>query len=657
MPAAASLLSATVMSWLIICIFLACSGKNTKHSYPAFALLLGSIVLLIAAVMGWSCDFTWDAPAPIYLAVAPLSLHIDSLASIFIGLLAFVGISISSFSPGYLKHLDGKINPGIYWAQLLLFAGSMLVLILAANALTFLVAWEIMAISSALLVASDMSNHTARRAAFIYLGATRVATTFLMAGFLWMFTIVRTWNFADWHFAGLPTATPAFLIMIALCIKAGIWPFHEWLPHAHPAAPAPVSAYMSGVMIKLSIYALIRIFLFSNFNSPFLGLMILTLGLVSAFWGVLYALIQNDIKRLLAYSSIENVGLIVSGVGLSLIARRLGMPVIAGISLAGALFHCINHGIFKSLLFLGAGAIDSQAHTRNLEILGGLGKRMPWTMLFFVCGSAALCSLPPLNGFSSKWILYQSLFQLGCASPSLWLAGVAIGAIGIFGLVSAIAVATFAKTIGIAFLGRPRSHFAGDAEECSSMMLLALAIPAAACVVIGALAPYVLALFQPICIKAFNKTIDWNSVYTIPNGAIYTILIVLASSIYFIWLSQKRGKVERFVTWDCGYGALSGRMQGTATSFAENVAYTFAPLLEYHRHFTIAGRDRRHFPEAITTESDVDSILEHHIYGPIVKFVRWLGEHILRLQAGSVHLYLGYMLLTLVGLMLVGILI
>ena len=551
--------------------------------------------------------------------------------------------------------MDKQTNSRFYWVELLLFIAGMLGLVLAANALTFLLFWEWIALTSVLLVAANLASRESRTAAFIYLGATRISTGLLMAGFLWMHSIFDSWDFVDWTLSGHQTLIPALMILIGLCIKAGIWPFHDWLHHAHPAAPSPVSALMSGIMIKLSIYAMIRLLVMNGAGSPGLAYVMLFLGITSAFWGILHALLQDDLKCLLAYSSIENVGLIVMGIGLSLICNRLHHPDLAALSLAAAIFHSVNHGFFKSLLFLGAGAIDSGAHTRNLEALGGLGKKMPNTMIFFVIGAAAICSLPPLNGFSSKWLLYSSLFQLANAS-GFWLAVLSVGCIGIMAIVSGLALACFTKVVGIAFLGRARSAGAEHAREATGSMQAAQALLAFFCVALGVVVPFALQAIEPICQHVVGNNIDLAAAYTMPMGIFALFLLAVTVIIHSYWLTSAKGGVKSFITWECGFGDLSQRMQGTALSFAENVAHTFAPLVQYSRYSIIVGRDRRHFPEKISTEIHMGPILESRIYGPLVKSTRWLGEHVLLLQAGSVHLYLSYILLTLVALMIVGIL-
>ncbi|MGI6384249.1 MAG: proton-conducting transporter membrane subunit [bacterium] len=291
---------------------------------------------------------------------------------------------------------------------------SMAGVVMAANAILFLVAWEVMALSSFALVTADHERRDSRRAAIIYLGATRAGTAFLMIGFLWAHHLTGSWVFSEWGISGTGALAPALLIFAGLATKAGCWPFHLWLPIAHPAAPAPVSALMSGVMIKTAIYVMIRLFVLDNhFVVPLLGPILLVLGAISAFWGVLFALLQHDLKRLLAYHSVENIGIILMGLGVSLLGRQHHLPLLEQLGLAAALFHTLNHAIFKSLLFLGAGAVDACTHLRDIEKLGGLVHRMPWTTGAFVAGSAAICALPPLNGFASEWLLYQGFFKLG----------------------------------------------------------------------------------------------------------------------------------------------------------------------------------------------------------------------------------------------------
>ncbi len=354
-------------------------AKSARYIYSA--ILFFSCTLMFAAVASaWSSTICWSVPSPIYFGLAPWSCRLDPIASFFLLIVSFSGLVVALFSPGYIKHMEHQRNLSVYWSCLFLFVLSMAQVILAANAITFLIFWEIMALSSAFLVLSDSIKHSTQTAGLIYLAATRFSTAFLTGGFISLYFLFHSWNFADWTLVAPDTRLPMFLIFVGLCIKAGVWPFHIWLPYAHPEAPAPVSALMSGVMVKVSIYAMIRLLMESGAHGDLLGYICLTLGSLSAAWGVLFALMQRDLKRLLAYSTVENVGLILMAIAITILAKNAGLTVIATLAFSAALFHIVNHALFKGLLFLGAGAIDMRAHTRDLSALGGLGKKMPWTL-------------------------------------------------------------------------------------------------------------------------------------------------------------------------------------------------------------------------------------------------------------------------------------
>lgn len=659
MPTAANQLFGTIAFWLFACVAFAISGRKTDHKLASTILALGGIGLLSAAISGWSKDTTEVAVGifnmPIYLAVAPLCIRVDALSSIFTALLALLTIAVSFYSPGYLQHLDKQANKGAYWVQLILFVIGMLGVLLSANAPSFLLFWELMAISSAFLIATDLSNHDSRKAAFIYLGATRIATAFLMGGFLWMYALSGSWSLCDWHLDSAATLTPAILMFIAFSIKGGVWPFHEWLPYAHPSAPSPVSALMSGVMIKVAIYAMIRIFVMGTLTNPYMIYSMLALGMITAFFGILSALMQKDLKCLLAYSSIENIGLILIALSLSMLANTINLPVVAAMSLAAAIFHAFNHGLFKAMLFMGAGTIDCRIHTRDLELMGGLGKMMPATMLYFILGSVAICSLPPLNGFSSKWLIYQSFFHLAFRSSSLWLGGMAIACIAILAMVSGMSLYCFTKAIGISFLGRPRSPSTAHATEGSGAMLFSQLFLTICCVALGLFAPLALAVIDPVTTRAWHDPALLSNYYHIPMLPFACFTAILAVPIYWLWLTGTKQRINSYITWDCGFGSMTQRTQGTATSFTQNIGHTFAPLLGYDAHTTITGRDRRHFPDNIQEEARMIPLLEANVYRPAVSAVSWLGERLMQWQAGSIHLYLGFILLTLVTLLIVGI--
>lgn len=607
--------------------------------------VFGCILCLWTAITSPSATFA--LPANLGIAGVEVGFRIDSLSRWFLGLIGIVGLPTCIYFPGYLSHLRGRALPGLVWSGFALLMASMVGVIIARNAIVFFAFWELMALSSFLLVATEHERQSVRRAAFIYLGATRLGSAFLIAGFLWAHSISGSWNFQDWMPSGGSGTGPAILILVGLLTKAGSWPFHLWLPIAHPAAPSPVSAIMSGVMIKTAIYGVFRLFVMGGYDFSWMGWVLVVAGAISSFWGVLFALLQHDLKRLLAYHSVENIGLILLAAGVSIVAKSAGLPFVSELALAAGLFHTLNHGLFKSLLFLCAGTVDAGAHTRELDRLGGLVRLMPWTAATFFIGSAAICALPPLNGFASEWLLYKGLFQMGATSPNgeLRLAGLLL--LGWVGLVGALALACFAKAFGIAFLGQPRSKEAAHATEGNAGMVSACVLLAALCASFGLGAPYVWSLMAKL---EFVITPQAWTLPTLPLAAIG------AATLALVWLLMRQLAGSRpartFTTWDCGFGPLSSGTQYTATSFAQPIVRLFGALYRYEMEIAVEGKGRRHFPEGVRAESRHEAYLESKVYSPALKSMTRLSEGlIMRLQAGSIHQYLLFMVITL-GLLL-----
>lgn len=648
------MLQTSILLWLacLLPVVLAVSSLLVKSNHRVFSALLFAEGLLIAfcAVLSW--NHTIDVQLPGWLAVGwiPLSLKCDTLASLFLLLLGVVSACSAAFSSEYLSHIGDKISPRLYWCTLYTFILGMVLVILSANAVTFLVAWELMSLSSALLVVSDYKKHKAQRAAFIYIVATRIATIFLTAGFLLMCAKFQDLSFSVWTFTDRETWLPAALILTGLIIKAGIWPFHIWLPYAHPEAPSPVSALMSGVMVKIAVYAAVRFFVFGHLTCSWIIYALFFLSAVSAFWGVLFAINQRELKRLLAYSTVENVGLIFLCLALSMCARNSEIESISQLALIGVLLHTFGHGLFKSLLFLCAGSVDYAAHSRDFAMLGGLNKRMPVTGAAFILGSAAACALPPLNGFTTKWCLYQSLLQSSFTMPTLLDRAICFTTIGILSCVGALAIACFAKAIGVAFLGKPRSHKAGVAREVPFCMYAPLVLLAAVCLLMGFCVQWLVRPLAPILL-VIGKNPPLNIFDPIPLWQVGVILVPFLLLIYLIVL---RRPPASFKTWDCGFGESSSKSQVTADSFAQPIARIFTPVLRYHLTVDISGQDRRHFPEKIVVEPDMVSLLETKVYGPAAQIVDRISKVVAKLQAGSIHLYLTYMCIALIILIMLG---
>lgn len=633
------------MAWIAAAVIGVLAPRAKGHLLPALT-GAGCLMILAAALAG---NGVVRLPLPIFLGDAPAVLVFDSLSRWFLGIIGFIGFVTTIFSPGYLHHLRERVPLGYVWSGLAVLLMSMCAVVLAGNAIAFMVAWEVMALSSFALVASDHTQPGTQRAALIYLGATRVGTSFLMGGFLWAHQITGTWTFSDWHLSGTAALGPALLILVGLATKAGCWPFHLWLPIAHPAAPAPVSALMSGVMIKTAIYAMVRLFVVGqHLQVPALGPILLALGAVSALWGVLFALLQHDLKRLLAYHSIENIGIILMGIGLSIVGRTHHNPLLAQLGLAAALFHTLNHAVFKSLLFLGAGVVDARAHTRDIEHLGGLIHRMPYTAASFIVGSAAICALPPLNGFASEWLLYQGFFHMSLPGPG---AGVRLGSLCLMGwlaLIGGLAMACFVKAIGVAFLGAPRSKQATNATEGSFGMVAAQLVLAAACVVLGLVVPLAVGALSAI-VTAPGEQPLLAGAWTLPSAVLaLTMLCGLAAVAIGMAYLARRQPARRYTTWDCGFGPLGPRTQYTATSFAQPISRLFGAVYSYSIEIDVKGRGRRLFPEGVDVSATHEPYLETRVYTPFLRAVqRGAGAFLMRLQAGSIHQYLLYVVIVL----------
>ncbi len=619
---------------------------TSRFGVPGVLCILGSALCLTTALVG--TEGTLALPDAIGLAGVEVSFRVDGLSRWFMGLIGVVGLAVSVYLPGYLLHLRGRAQPGLVWSGLAVLFASMAGVVMAVNAIVFFAFWELMAVSSFLLVATEHERQAVRRAAFIYLGATRLGSAFLVAGFFWMYSVTGSWEFSDWVVQGVRASGPSALILVGLLTKAGSWPFHLWLPIAHPAAPGPVSAVMSGVMIKTALYAVVRIFVLGGVEAPWIGWLLIVAGAVSAIWGILFALLQNDLKRLLAYSSVENIGFILLALGVSLIAGADGLTRVADLALGAALFHTLNHGVFKSLLFLGAGTVDAHAHTREMDRLGGLIHNMPWTAATFFVGSASICALVPFSGFASEWLLYNGLFQMGASATSGELRLTGLLLLGWIALVGALALACFTKAFGVSFLGRARSGEANHAREGTPGMVAACVYLAVLCLGLGLGAPWVWNAMRWLGLVSESHAVELLPVFV---GGLIVMLV--------LWIAMrtlaKRRPARSCVTWDCGFGPLSPRTQYTATSFVQPVARLFGALYRYETEVVVEGKQRRHFPTEVRAESRHEVYLESKVYSPGLNFVLRMSEgFIMRLQAGSIHQYLLFMVLTLVLLLWLG---
>jgi len=548
----------------------------------------------------------------------------------------------------------------------------MVVVSSASSVLFFLIVWEIMSLTSYFLVIFENKERKNIDAGSLYFIMTHIGTAFITLAFLLLYHATGSLDFGVIK-TNIVTVSPLIknivfiLALIGFGTKAGIIPFHIWLPSAHPVAPSHVSALMSGVMIKTGIYMLIRIFVDIIADTPlWWGIVVLLMGTISSLLGVLYALTEHDIKRLLAYHSIENIGIILLGLGSSLIFWALNMEPFAILGLTAALFHTLNHAIFKALLFMGAGAVISEMHTRNMEEYGGLIKYMPQTAFFFLIGAMAISALPPLNGFFSEWLTFQSLFKgiIGSDISVCWAFILAAGSLAFTG---GLAAMCFVKVFGVTFLARPRSTEVYFTKESNVAIRVGMSILAALTLVIGITAGTVTNILSSIVndLAVFHSSqpVYYSTPFTIglknnfASISMPLILISLVSVTAFIFLIvfliTYRKKVKFRSTWDCGT-ALSPRMEITATGFANSIIAIFRGVLKPTKQVSIKYRDEnmRYFPKTETVKLGTKDIYRGYFYQPLHIFTIKVSEYVKRIQSGNINMYILYILLTLIAILL-----
>ena len=582
------------------------------------------------------------------------------------------------YGVGYsASYEDGRASLRQLGVLFNLFLLAMSLVTLADNVLTFLFVWEAMSLTSYFLVMTEANageeDGAIEHAGLWYAAMTHAGLALLMAAFLLMAGDALA-SFADLrvHAATLPTTTRNIIFLLAFVgfgSKAGLVPLHVWLPRAHPAAPSHVSALMSGVMIKLGVYGLLRVALDLLGSGPtWWGALVLTVGAISALLGILYALMENDLKRLLAYSSVENIGIVFLGVGAGMLFTARNMPEAAMLAFAAALYHALNHTAFKGLLFMGAGAVLHAAHTRDMNLLGGLIKRMPQTALFFLIGAVAIAGLPPLNGFVSEWLLFQALLP-GVSLAQPLIAALMTLALGLLALTGGLAAAAFVKAFGISFLAIPRSEGAEHAHEVDRTMLTGMGLLAATCALL-ALTPTIivpvagsavagfagLPVVAPPLVAGFSLVMPGGFATISPLLLTLLLLIVLGlTPLLLRWLRVDR-RLRVGDTWGCGRIGQTPRMEYTATAFAEPLRRVFAEIYRPTKELTIDFHpESKYFVQSIEYRTEIRSWFEEYLYAPLVALVRWISLRVRRLQSGSLHGYLAYLfvvLIVLLGLLL-----
>jgi hydrogenase-4 component B len=616
----------------LLAILLPLAGLKVKSKLPrqvALALTcIASVSLLIFSLEIILGSKNYSTLAYQITPTLQFSFFVDKLAAFFISLISIVSLSVSIYSVQYVEHTPQEGRKNLIVALMNIFIASMFLVVVSFSMFSFLFFWEIMALSSFLLVMVDFEKKETSKAGIFYFVMTQLSTVFLFFAFLFISNTTGTFDMVAFKADPFITGVAFVFLFIGFGIKAGIIPFHKWLPYAHPASPSNISALMSGVMIKVAIYGLIRFILLMPMELWW-GLLILAAGTVSAVLGVIYALKEHDLKRLLAYHSIENIGIILLGIGLYVVFSLSGFPAIATLALLGALFHTLNHAIFKSLLFMTAGSVINSTETRNIEEMGGLIKRMPQTAMLFLIGAVSISALPPFNGFVSELMIFQAFLQspvLG--SPFLEL--MLIICLSFFAFTSALAAACFVKAFGITFLAAPRSHEAEKAKESPKLMIAGPAILAGLCVVLGV---FSLQIFSYL---GFSLQLP-NMLFI---GAALGVFYIFA----FAAMRAVASKKERITeTWGCGAPFQNSKMEYTASGFSEPIVTILKSIFR-----TKKESEKEYFDDQKVifksgkAEIHLMKFFEERLYMPIAKGVDFISLKVSDWQRGDVDLQVLY---------------
>jgi formate hydrogenlyase subunit 3/multisubunit Na+/H+ antiporter MnhD subunit len=636
----------------------------------AFGLLgLSGLAALLAG--GWALlgEMTVLDRLPLGLPWLHWHWRLDPLAGLFLAVIGALLIPVSLFGPAYIREFEHSRQPlpvlGLFTG---LFVAGMMLVVLADDAFAFMVAWEIMSLASYFLVAYQHRHAANRRAAFIYLLMAHVGALAILLAFGVLAGFAGSFTFEDLRTAELTPAWASVAFALALFgfgMKAGVVPLHVWLPEAHPVAPSHISALMSGAMLKVAVYGLIR---YSLDLLPAVqwqwGVVMLIVGTASALLGVLYALMQHDLKRLLAYHSVENIGIIYMGLGLAMIFIGTGHPLLGVLGLVAALYHTVNHALFKALLFLGAGAILHHAHERDIEHMGGLIRRMPQTAFLFLVGCIAISGLPPLNGFVSEWLTFQTALQAPRLESGVLRALIPVSA-AVLALTGALAAACFVKVYGVVFLGQPRSRHVRHAREVNWGMRAGMGLLAALCLLFGVLPTPVVEALNAVPQLLLQQGLPSATAHgwlwltpVSPEVASYAAPLVVAAIglawlIGYLWLHRRgQAPVRRGDPWDCGFGPLSARMQYTSTAWSQPIRRIFAPVWEVHEQVDESAETRQPLRVAsIHYHLHIADRFWRYLYEPIARLTLAAARRVGVIQVGSIRAYLAYSFFTLLVLL------
>ncbi len=649
-----------IVAWLAIGVLALVPTGGGFFGRSLFA--AGALVGLAIAVMALTGigDVPQAMVLPLGLPDLPFHLRLDALSAFFLVLLGAATAGISVYSAGYF-HASENESPRLLCLQYHVFLAAMALVLIADDAYMFMVAWETMALSSFFLVTTDHVVPEIRRAGFLYLLIAHVGAMAILLCFGVMQGGSGDYTFGSMRSMVLPGAWPSIAFLLALAgfgAKAGLLPLHIWLPEAHPAAPSPVSALLSAVMLKTAIYGLLRVtFDLLNAQLWWWGVTALVLGLLTALFGVIYATVQVDMKRLLAYSSIENIGIIVAGIGLTILFKANGKILLASITLVATLYHALNHAFFKSLLFLATGSVLHSTRERSLGKLGGLIHRMPWVAWAALIGALAIAGLPPLNGFVSEWLLLQAFLFTPTLPQSFINMLVPLAAAALV-LVAALGAYVMVKFYGVVFLGRPREAQLAYAHDAGHFERVALAWFAIGCVMLGLFPGTVIAVIDNVNTALIGATVGhagdrwWMLAPISPERSSYSPLIVLVVIVAVVALTIQivhrtyHGRVRSGPPWDCGFPMQTPRMQDTAEGFGQPIRQVFEAFF----------RIERVLPSPFDAKPQYRVTLSDHLwqwlYLPVVHGVEFMARFAGRIQQGRISIYLIYSFVTLLALLM-----
>ncbi|HEX8992460.1 MAG TPA: hydrogenase 4 subunit B [Anaerolineales bacterium] len=645
--------------------------RKSSEAARAFSGMIGMAGGLVGCLAAYQVFHSGTATleAASFGIFGNFALRLDGFAAFMIGMISLLACATSLYSISYVKEYERR-GPGELGFFNNLFLAAMLMVVSVANAFYFLIFWEFMTLASYFLVIFEQEKKESVQAGYLYFLIAHIGTAMIMLAFFVLYRHTGSLDFASFRDGTISPATRNIVFLLAFFgfgAKAGIVPLHIWLPRAHPAAPSHASALLSGVMIKTAVYGIIRLCV-DLLGAPvwWWGLVVLVFGAISAVLGILYALDERDLKRLLAYSSVENIGVILMGVGVGMIGMAAQLPALALVGFVAALYHTINHAVFKGLLFMGAGAVIYRTHTHNMDEMGGLARLMPWTGMVFLTGAIAIAAIPPLNGFVSEWFLYQALFIGSTGTLGILRVFGPILAM-ILGLVGALVAMCFVKAYGTTFTGPPRSRHASQAREVPFSMVAGMGLLALSAIVLGLGAPVVTPFIARIAAGVANisPAAMANGMQVFPAGmtqaALSTPLVfvllagLLTVPLIAVWAlgGFRAGSKVDVEAWACGY-AYSPQMSVSSTNFAQPLRLAYQPL------YTIRTLIQKPLDQIAAFSKDfrdglpgAEPVLERTVTRPILVSVQAVGKRIQSLHMGDVRMYCLYIFIALAVLLVV----